>query len=220
MESLGYIFERRGSFLRIRPDNGKKWFRLDKLGEGYAEEDIADRLEENFYANRRKFFQPYRPQAFEKPKGLRALYIYYCYLLGALPKTKPQSQYAYDVMREDRKKLKKYSAQADLMGKHGIDTVEDLHAFTESINGKHKELATERAKLRNKLRRMHDSEQMKSIKAEIGKLTDEMSKIRKDMRTCLDIAERHGVVEYVVNTLFAPEQRENENQRRKEKTKE
>lgn len=220
MESLGYIFERRGSFLRIRPDNGKKWFRLDKLGEGYTEEDIADRLEENFYANRRKFFQPYRPQAFEKPKGLRALYIYYCYLLGALPKTKPQSQYAYDVMREDRKKLQKYSAQADLMGKHGIDTVEDLHAFTESINDRHKELATERAKLRNRLRRMYDSEQMKSIKAEIGKLTDEMSKIRKDMRICMDIAERHGVVEYVVNTIFTQEQRENENQRRKEKTKE
>ena len=221
MESLGYVFERRGSFLRIRPDNGKKWFRLDKLGEGYTETDIAERLEENFYANRRKFFQPYRPQALEKPKGLRALYLYYCYLLGALPQTKPQSKAAYDVMREDRKKLQKYSAQADLMGKHGIDTVEDLHAFTESINAKHKALAIERAKLRNKLRRMHDSEEMRPIKAQISKLTDEMSKIRKDMRTCLDIAERHGVVECVVNTIFTPEQRENENSmRRKERVKE
>ncbi len=220
MESFGYIFERRGSFLRIRPDNGKKWFRLDKLGEGYTEEDIAERLEENFYENRRKFFQPYRPQAFEKPKGLRALYIYYCYLLGALPKTKPQNKAAYDVMREDRKKLQKYSAQADLMGKHDIDTVEDLQAFTESINAKHKALATERARLRNKLRRMHDPKEMQPIKAEIGRLTDEMSKIRKDMRTCMDIAERHGVVEYVVNTIFTPEQRENENQRRKEQVKE
>jgi len=221
MESLGYIFERRGSFLRIRPDNGKKWFRLDKLGEGYTEADIAERLEDNFYASRRKFFQPYRPQAFEKPKGLRALYIYYCYLLGALPKTKPQNQAAYDVMREDRKKLQKYSAQADLMGKHGIDTVEDLHTFAESINAKHKAFAIERAKLRNKLRRMHDSVQMHPIKARISRLTDEMSRIRRDMRTCLDIAERHGVVEFVVNTIFAPEQRENENSmRRKEQVKE
>lgn len=221
MESLGYVFERRGSFLRIRPDNGRKWFRLDKLGEGYTEMDIAERLENNFYASRRKFFQPYRPQAFEKPKGLRALYLYYCYLLGALPKTKPQSKAAYDVMREDRKKLQKYSAQADLMGKHGIDTVEDLHAFTESINAKHKALAIERAKLRNKLRRIHDSGEMQPIKAQISKLTDEMSKIRREMRTCLDIAERHGVVEFVVNTIFTPEQRENENSlKRKERVKE
>ena len=220
MENFGYIFERRGSFLRIRTDRGKKWFRLDKLGEGYTEEDIADRLEENFYTNRRKFFQPYRPQAFEKPKGLRALYIYYCYLLGALPKTKPQSKAAYDVMREDRKKLQKYSAQADLMGKHGIDTVEDLHAFTESLNAKHKALAIERTKLRNKLRWMHEPEQMQPIKAEIGRLTDEMSKVRRDMRICMDIAERHGVMESVINTIFDPEQRENENQRRKEKVKE
>ena len=44
---------------------------------------------------------------------------------------------------------------------------------------------------------MHDSEQMQPIKAQISKLTDEMSKIRKDMRTCLDIAERDGVVEFI-----------------------
>jgi hypothetical protein len=220
MENLGYIFERRGSFLRIRPDNGNKWFRLDKLGEGYTEEDITRRLEENFYANRRQFYQPYRPQVFEKPKGLRALYIYYCYLLGALPKTKPQSKAAYDIMREDRRKLQKYSAQADLMGRHSIDTVEDLHAFSASINANYQALAEKRAKLRNKLRRMHDFEQMQPVKAEIGRLTDEMSKIRKDMRTCLDIAQRHNVVESVVNTIFSVEQRENENFKRKEQVKE
>ena len=220
MENLGYIFERRGSFLRIRPDNGNKWFRLDKLGEGYTEEDITRRLEENFYANRRQFYQPYRPQVFEKPKGLRALYIYYCYLLGALPKTKPQSQVAYDIMREDRRKLQKYSAQADLMGRHGIDTVEDLQAFSASIHANRQALAEKRAKLRNKLRRMHDSEQMQPVKAEIGRLTDEMSKIRKDMQTCLDIAQRHNVVESVVNTIFSVEQRENENFKRKEQVKE
>ena len=220
MENLGYIFERRGSFLRIRPDNGNKWFRLDKLGDGYTEEDITRRLEENFHANRRQFYQPYRPQAFEKPKGLRALYIYYCYLLGALPKTKPQSQVAYDIMREDRRKLQKYSAQADLMGRHGIDTVEDLQAFSASIHANYQALAEKRAKLRNKLRRMHDSEQMQPVKAEIGRLTDEMSKIRKDMRTCLDIAQRHNVVESVVNTIFSVEQRENENFKRKEQVKE
>ena len=220
MESLGYIFERRGSFLRIRPDNGNKWFRLDKLGEGYTEEDITRRLEENFYANRRQFYQPYRPQVFEKPKGLRALYIYYCYLLGALPKTKPQSQVAYDIMREDRRKLQKYSAQADLMGRHSIDTVEDLHAFSASINANYQALDEKRAKLRNKLRRMHDSEQMQPVKAEIGRLTDEMSKIRKDMRTCLNIAQRHNVVESVVNTIFSVEQRENKKSKRKERVKE
>lgn len=220
MESLGYIFERRGSFLRIRPDNGNKWFRLDKLGEGYTEEDITRRLEENFYANRRQFYQPYRPQAFEKPKGLRALYIYYCYLLGALPKTKPQSQEAYDIMREDRWKLQKYSAQADLMGRHSIDTVEDLHTFSASIHANYQALTEKRSKLRNKLRRMHDSEQMQPVKAEIGRLTDEMSKIRKDMRTCLDIAQRHNVVESVVNTIFSVEQRENKNSKRKEQVKE
>ena len=68
---------------------------------------------------------------------------------------------------------------------------------------------------------MHNSEEMRPIKTQISKLTDEMSKIRRDMRTCLDIAERHGVVEFVVNTIFTPEQRENENSmRRKERVKE
>ena len=100
-------------------------------------------------------------------------------------------------------------------------TVEDLHTFTESINARHKALAIERAKLRNKLRRMHNSVQMHPIKVQISKLTDEMSKIRRDMRTCLEIAERHDAVEFVVNTIFTPEQRENENSvKRKERVKE
>lgn len=216
MESLGYIFERRGRYLRIRPDNGMKWFRLDKLGEGYTEADILDRLEDNFYEGRRQFFHPHQPKPFEKPQGLRALYIYYCYLLGALPKTKPSSKAAYDVMREDRKKLRKYSEQADLMGKHSIDTVDDLHAFTDQINARHMELAMARRKLRNKLRWMHDAEQMRPIKEEISRLSDEMAKIRKDMRICMDIAERHGVVEAVVNTIFAPEQKKNEKPQNKQ----
>ena len=99
--------------------------------------------------------------------------------------------------------------------------VRELRRIGSNIDAKHKALAIERAKLRNKLRRMHDSVQMQPIKAQISKLTDEMSKIRRDMRTCLDIAERHSVVEFVVNTIFTPEQRENENSlKRKERVKE
>lgn len=73
-----------------------------------------------------------------------------------------------------------------------------------------------RRKLRNKLRWMHDAEQMRPIKEEISRLSDEMAKIRKDMRICMDIAERHGVVEAVVNTIFAPEQKKNEKPQNKQ----
>ena len=45
MRSLGYTIEQRGKFLRIKPYGYNKFFRLDKLGTGYTEEDIEARTE-------------------------------------------------------------------------------------------------------------------------------------------------------------------------------
>lgn len=58
LQSRGYTLEWRGKYLRIRPDGAGKFFRLDRLGEGYTVEDVRARLEEN-WSKPRPFFQPY-----------------------------------------------------------------------------------------------------------------------------------------------------------------
>lgn len=66
-------------------------------------------------------------------------------------------------------------------------------------------LAINRQKLRNKLRKMNDSEKMMPIKTEIVRITDEMAVYRKQMKLCEDIALRSGAIEAVVNKIYESE---------------
>ena len=212
-QSLGYTLEWRGQYLRIRPDNSTKFFRMDKLGEGYTYEDVQQRIKDNMLNRRIISYAPYKPK--EKPKGLVALYIHYCYLLGELPKQKPNNREAYAVIKEDVRRARMYNEEAKLLGKYNINTAEELSSFTEGVSNKFKELAYKRAKLRNKLRRMHDTETMQPIKDEISQLSLQMADLRKQMKLCEDIAARSGVIERVVNTIDIPDkdlQRRNPNE--------
>jgi hypothetical protein len=215
-QSLGYTLERRGKYLRIRPDNSAKWFRMDKLGEGYTEHDIWERLKNNAIYMRATKYVPYQRR--EKPKGLRALYLHYCYLLGELPKTKPNNREAYVAIKEDIKRARMYSEEAKLLGNNGIDTAEELSNYKDKLSGKLKELAYERAKLRNMLRRMHDTKEMQPIKDEISTLSEQMAKLRREIKLCDDIALRSGAIEKLVYTVDKPD-KENYQEQRKEQNK-
>ena len=100
-------------------------------------------------------------------------------------------------------------------------TAEDLQYFTENIGTRFKALAYERAKQRNRLRRMHDSIAMQTTKEIIYDLTAQMAELRRQMKLCEDIAERCGVVEMVVNEIERGQEREeskNNQEKKKEKT--
>lgn len=202
-QALGYTIEPRGKYMRIRPDQSTKWFRMDKLGEEYTFERVKERLRENDRTGR--FVQYERFPKREKPKGLYALYLHYCYLLGALPKVKPSNKEAYAVIREDVRRARMYNEEAKLLGKYGINTAEELSLFTKNLSGKYTALAKERAGLRNRLRRMHDTEEMQPIKDKISELSSQMAQIRREMKLCEDIALRSGVVDMVVNTIEIPD---------------
>lgn len=214
LEQLGYTLEYRGKYLRIRPDNGSKFFRLDKLGEGYTEQDIKDSLRENFLNPSRRDFAPFVPQKRPKATGLHAVYLHYCYLLGELPKSRPDNREMLDTMKEDLKKMEKYSKEADLLGRNHIETAEQLSDYTERISAEFKNLAIERRKLRNSLRRMHDSEAMQPIKKKISDLSEQMGKLRKNMGLCEDIAERSSMVECIVNTIEIPKEKQRMEEKR------
>lgn len=208
----GYVLEYRGSFLRIRPDEGKKFFRFDRLGEGYTEDDIRRRLREN-YLGRPRPKTTFQFKKRDKAKGLYALYLHYQYLLGNLPKSRPNNKEAYAAMREDSRRMKMYSEEAVLLATNHIVTADDLHDFTAGLSQSFKLTAIRRAKVRNKLRWMHDSEAMQPLKDEITELSDRLAELRRQMKLCVDIAERSGAVEAVVNTI----EREQEVPRKEEK---
>ena len=201
-QALGYTLEWRGKYLRIRPDQSEKFYRMDKLGEGYTYEDVQNRVRDNARNRRIIPYVPYKQK--EKPKGLYALYIHYCYLLGELPKQKPNNREAYAAIKEDVRKARMYNEEAKLLGKYNINTAEELSSFSASLSEKYKVLASNRAKLRNKLRRMHNTDEMQPIKDEISALSLMMVDLRKQMKLCEDIAARSGVIDKIVNTIDVP----------------
>ncbi len=216
LQNMGYVLEYRGSFLRVRPDEGKKFYRLDRLGEGYTEEDIRERIKQGYcIPKREQSWFPYQKR--DKRKGLYALYLYYLYLLGAFPKSRTDDKEAYAQLRKDSAKMQKYSDEAKLLAENKITNADDLKLFTEQLSQQFKEKAMQRAKLRNKLRHMYDSERMRPIKDDIAVLTEQMAKLRMQMKLCVDIADRSSVIESVVNTIdMEHENKESKKEKEKE----
>ena len=101
--------------------------------------------------------------------------------------------------------MQNYSDAAKLLGKYQIYTAEDLHIHTEQISEQFKSLAITRKKLHNRLKRMHDSEQMQPVKNQIAELTERMAELRKEMRICTNVAEWSDAVEVIVNRIENPE---------------
>ena len=200
IEDRGYILEYRGSFLRIRPDAGRKFFRLDRLGDGYTVEDIKERLREN-YESRRNVTGNFILRKREKAKGLYALYLHYLYLLGALPEVKTDYRELNAAMREDSVKMKRYSDEAKMLVEHNIVTDKNLTDYAGAINREIVALCMSRGKLKNKLRRMHVSSEMADIKKEIREKSDRIKALRREVMLCRDIAERSGVIETICDAV-------------------
>ncbi|MBQ8407845.1 MAG: relaxase/mobilization nuclease domain-containing protein, partial [Clostridia bacterium] len=167
MRSLGYTIEQRGKFLRIKPYGYDKFFRLDKLGKGYTEEDIEARIRNNAHNRQWTPIPYYQPILREKPTGLYALYLHYCYLLGAIPKEIPNNPEAYAAIKEDVRRARMYSEQAKFLGKYFLDTKDDLIRHALKVRAQMEALCKERQKLRNKMRWMKDPAEMQPIRDQI-----------------------------------------------------
>ena len=205
MQSLGYTFVRRGSILRIKPYGYNKFFRLDRLGAGYTEEDIETRLKNNARTRQWTPIPYYKPTLREKPKGLYALYLHYCYLLGAIPKVIPKDPEAYAASKEDVRRARRYSEQAKFLGKYGIETKDDLIQHALKVREQTDALCKERQKLRNKLRRMKEPAEMQTIRDKIFAISDKLKPLRREFAMCKDIYDRSDDIERTVERIEFPQ---------------
>ena len=205
IRSLGYTFEHRGQYLRIKPYGYNKFFRLDKLGAGYTEEDIEARIRNNARARQWTPITYYEPTLREKPKGLYALYLHYCYLLGVIPKVIPKNPEAYAAIKEDVRRARMYSEQAKFLGKHFLDTKDDLIQHALKVRAQMDVLYKERQKLRNKMRWMKDPSKMQPIREQIFAISDKLKPLRKEYGMCRDIYDRSDDIEKTVERIEFPQ---------------
>ena len=204
MQLLGYKFEYRGQYLRIKPYGYNKFFRMDKLGKDYTEPELQARMAYNWRNGLLRALPIYKPTLQEKPKGLYALYLHYCYLLGAVQKTVPQDPEVYAAIREDVRRARMYNEHAKFLGKYNLNTTDDLLRHEQMVESQIAALCKERQVLRNKLRWMKDTEKMQPIREEIYAISAKIKPLRKEQKMCKDIYERSTAVARTVEQIEFP----------------
>lgn len=230
LRKMGYRFDSnpRHKYWTITIKDDAKPIRLYRLGPEYTKDRLIERLIEN---RDNIDFQPFQPRTYHPrqyvlltrldkirhKKGLYGLYLHYCYELGVLPKyTQQSATRVHYLLRPDLMKLDELTAQTTLLGKHHIGTAEQLFLYQQSVEDRIKELSTERAKLRNEIRKAGASE--KSIsedKDQISEISGQLKELRKEIKLCDGIAERSGVIRDNLTKAIADAEKEN----RKEKQK-
>jgi hypothetical protein len=224
LHKLGYEIKP-GKDISVRPPGKERFIRLYRnFGEDY---DIA--------GIRRCILEQDRPQRIIIPTdqlprkiaykgnwhntrritGLRALYFYYLYKLGALPKKRePSPRKVYFLFREDIRFMQNISREARLLVKHGIDTIEQLDTHRDGLQSQINTLYEQRKQLRYRARSIRDENKLAAAKSEIAILSEQIGELRREVRLCEDIEKRSGEMQDKLRRA-----REDEKSKEKELTK-
>jgi len=199
LRKQGYVLEvnPKHKYPTIRSVNSKKPVRLYRLGEAYLPEQIRQRILSNTASERqqyRHFTNPapkpttqkrlqYKGNYKTKGKmtGLRALYLYYCYRMGVLPKRNPQKPLSPE-MKEAWRRVERYSKQVRLVCKHKLDTDVDVKGFIGKTESSIQNITALRIGIYNKLRRCRKPDEILSLKGQRDQYTKELTTLRKDKR--------------------------------------
>jgi len=126
-----------------------------------------------------------------KLTGLRALYFYYLYRMGVLPKKRtPNPKRVYFLFREDIRFIQNISRETRLLVKHGIDTSEQLTAHKESVTVGLAALYGQRKRLHKQARSIRDEDKLAAVKSEIAALSGQIGELRREVRLCEGIEKR------------------------------
>lgn len=185
----------------IKPPGGKRFLRLDSLGEGYSEADIKDRLakgrEEPQRGNDKQdchfpmVISPLPSGRYRIKKrrfnhrakrgSVRALYHYYLYLLSGPQHRHRAAMSVYQ--RKELLKFRRYQEQTRLLQSYRINTTDDLLMLEEAIQAQIDSLTDQRKKLYYRKRVYEDMRAVPEIEA----INVTLRNLRKKLRLCIRI---------------------------------
>ena len=216
MRQQGYVIDHSPArkYPTIRSISSNKVVRMYHLGSEYELDRIADRIRDNdidtVLRNRAEFQTPYKfpkkhrvringtRSSAKKISGIYGLYLHYLYLLGYRPKKKHRP--LSPEMREACRWCDKFSESVRLMAREHIRTEDDLKNFIESSTLEKTALSASKNKINNRLRREKNPVRINELKAERSRLTGEISRIRKDIKTAEFTLDRSEKVQSDIKT--------------------
>lgn len=202
MRKKGYIVDinPQRKYATIRSVNDSRNTRLKTLGEKYDWHNIVEQIntqdgftlfpayKEFNRENKTKYIKPQKYvfkgsfATVEKIKGLKALYLYYCYRLGYLPKKKQHKPLSPE-MREAWRKVDRYSNQVILISKYKFDDANDVQQFVDDSQEQVAIITNQRNQIYNKLRRCKDTDKISTLKFERDCCSAKLKRLRNEIKT-------------------------------------
>ena len=153
---------------------------------------------------------------FSKPKGIRALYYYYCYLLKVFPKKNMEYKLT-PAMRAEVRKMENYSQKNRFLAKYKIATLKDIQVVKKEQEENLKKHLNARDKLYYKKKNLNTDEEKDAVYKEIIAVTEEIKKIRKEIGFCDEIEKSVSVIKNEIKELEERENRQKELAKNKKK---
>lgn len=205
LKTLGYKIEQRYNKISVYIE-GKEKVRLEKIfGPEYSTENIINRFNTSHYKplkklNNKSIYNLFLEDTKSPFKGIRQLYLYYCYLLGVFPK-KYSNQHLSHEMRLEAKKLDKISKEAKFLSNNNIETIEDLDLIENKYLNELYILKDTREKLQRKYHRTKDEETKKEISSKLESLKHKIKELYNIKNYISDIRTRIPKIEEQIKDL-------------------
>ena len=196
LEDIGYVVDLTGKHWTLKHPQSQRKFRFYKLARDgrYDEEHIMERINNNYLFPMQpvKDIVPCKKYHGDhtKLKGIKALYIRYCFELGIIrPKGKRQ-KYPSPQLRKDLIYMDKITNENTFVGKHNLETIEDVLAFKVSLNKEIESWMNQRRSIYNKIKRTRDPNLKKQLEMDRDTLTSKIAHGKKEIKICEDIEKR------------------------------
>ncbi len=225
LKEMGYEVYIRANKISVRMYPHKRNIRIERaFGEEYSIENIQNKICSR-YPSREEVIKPktYDKRLFykgsvkklRKPKGIIALYYYYCYLLKVYPK-KNLNYKLTPKMREEVRKMHKYSEQIRFICKYKLETINDIDNLKEKKQEELQKTLNIRNRLYYKRQKLDNESEKNSITKEIIDVTSVLQKVRKEIKLCDEVSDNARQMKRQIKEL---EERKKQKSKKKEQSK-
>ena len=197
LKDMGYEVYFRTNKISIRRYPYKRNIRIERaFGEGYSIENIKNKIYSRYLTREevikpktydKKLFYKGSIKKLRKPKGIIALYYYYCYLLKVYPKKNLNYKLTPE-MRAEVKKMDKYSEQIRFICKYRLETINDIDNLKEQKKEELQKTLNTRNRLYYKRQQLDNESDKDVVTKEIISVTSVIEKVRKEIRLCDEVS--------------------------------
>lgn len=225
LSKMNYSVENRYGKISVRKEPYKKNIRIERaFGDEYKIENIEKKIyetqatkepfpEARAEPKRYKMLKKQNIKNKKKAKGIKALYLHYCFLLKVYPKKYNKKIIYSKEMKEEIKKMDKISNEVRLLCRKDIETVQELLAYKKSLTLDKKEYKTKVENLWRKNKKAKSENEKQEIYSEIKLLQNEIKKLNEEIELVEDIETRIPKMKEKVDELeYKNQEKEKEKQ--------